>query len=83
MAMVLDMLQVQDIVAHHLPGKLNIEADYLSRPDKGGEIPAKLVDLNVRQLNEAWMLECLLPPPGIEPGLWGKSQAVSSVFESM
>ena len=81
LAMVMDVLQMQDIVAHHLPGKLNTEADWLSRPDMQGPAPGMLKDINIRQLNEAWMLETSLPSPGTQPSLWGRSPTVSAVFE--
>ena len=74
---VLEGAQMQDLVAHHLPGKLNVEADYLSRPDLQVSPPDRLKDLSVRHLNEAWMLESQLPPPGVEPQLWGMSAVYS------
>ena len=66
--MVMDVLQMQDMVAHHLPGKLNVEADWLSRPPALG----RLSELNIRQLNEAWTIESILPPPGGRTDTVGK-----------
>ena len=74
---------MQDLTAHHLPGKLNVEANFLSRPDLQGQPPGKLRDLSVRHLNEAWMLESNLPPPGVEPQLWGKIPPLSAVYSCM
>ena len=68
--MVMDVLQMQDIVAH-------------SRPDMQGPAPGMLKDINIRQLNEAWMLETSLPSPGTQPSLWGRSPTVSAVFDHL
>ena len=38
----LEMLQVMEIVAHHLPGRLNEAADWLSRFDTRGPMPKGL-----------------------------------------
>eukprot|EP00435_Cladocopium_sp_Y103_P065114 s1794_g27.t1 len=83
MSLLMDSIQMQEVVAHHLPGKLNVEADYLSRPDIQGPPPGRLRDISIRQLNEAWMLETALPPPGVEPALWGRNPGLSSVFDCL
>ena len=57
---------MQDLTAHHLPGKLNVEADFLSRPDLQGQPPGKLQDLSIRHLNEASVVE---KNPAAECGL--------------
>ena len=68
-ATVLEGMQLHELRAHHLPGKLNTEADFLLHPDLTGAPPGMLKDLSIRHLNEAWMLETVLPPPGTEPQL--------------
>eukprot|EP00435_Cladocopium_sp_Y103_P048824 s861_g14.t1 len=79
----LDVGQMGDIIGHHLPGKLNVEADWLSRPDLEGSPPGALQGVSIRALNEAWMLDSFLPPPGVEPSLWGRTPPVSAVFDFM
>ena len=81
MTILLGHLQMGELVTHHLPGKLNVEADYLSRPDLTGPPPGRIQDVSIRQVNEAWMLESTLPPPGVEPSLWGRTPPVSAVFD--
>eukprot|EP00435_Cladocopium_sp_Y103_P023013 s1947_g5.t1 len=49
LAILMDALQMQDIVTHHLPGKYNLQADYLSRPDLPGHPPGRLRDVSIRQ----------------------------------
>jgi hypothetical protein len=50
-----------ELTVHHLPGKLNVAADHLSRPDKDGPVQG-LDGIQVRVMNEAWMLDSRLPP---------------------
>eukprot|EP00435_Cladocopium_sp_Y103_P014598 s616_g3.t1 len=73
---------IEEIILHHLPGRLNTQADHLSRPDLGG-VPEGLESIPIRQMNEAWMLEARLPPPGICPELWGKSPQLCTVFDNL
>ena len=49
MALVMDALQMQDILAHHLSGKFNTEAGFLSRPDMRGSMRVRLADISVRR----------------------------------
>eukprot|EP00435_Cladocopium_sp_Y103_P046225 s2029_g13.t1 len=68
----LSTLNMEELTVHHLAGKLNVQADHLSRPDLEGEPPG-LEGIQIRVMNEAWMLDSRLPPPGVQPGLWGKA----------
>eukprot|EP00435_Cladocopium_sp_Y103_P016550 s3307_g4.t1 len=79
----LEVGHMGEIVGHHLPGKLNTEADWLSRPDLEGTPPGALQGLSIRSLNEAWMIDSFLPPPGVEPGFWGRTPPASAVFDFM
>ena len=38
----LEAMQVGEVIAHHLPGRLNDMADWLSRPDTTGAMPKGL-----------------------------------------
>jgi hypothetical protein len=71
-----------ELTVHHLPGKLNVSADHLSRPDKEGPVP-DLEGIQVRVMNEAWMLDSRLPPPGVHPELWGKSPNLLPLFDGL
>ena len=60
LSFVLEAQNMGELTVHHLPGKLNVVADHLSRPDKEG--PALgLERFQVRVMNEAWMLDSRLP----------------------
>ena len=73
MALTMEANGMTELVCHHIAGKLNKEADYLSRPEKKEDkLPEGLADLKVRQLTEGWMMESLLEPPGVNQALWGK-----------
>ena len=82
LSLVLETLNMPELTAHHLAGKLNIQADHLSRPDKEG-VPPGLEDTPIRVMNEAWMLETNLSPPGVRPELWGKSPGLLPVFDGL
>ena len=71
-----------ELTIHHLAGKLNVVADHLSRPDKEGPPPG-LGDVQARVMNEAWMLDSRLPPPGVQPELWGKTPGLLQVFDNL
>ena len=53
-----------------LPGKLNVEADWLSRAHSRPEMPRALVDIKIFTL-QSWKAENFaLPPPGAEAQDW-------------
>ena len=85
MAAVMEVNNLQDFVIHHLAGRLNVEADFLSRPDKMKKVdpPPGLKDVKVRPLQTAWMLESKLPPPGVDPSVWGKEPQSFMAFDSL
>ena len=84
MSLTMELNAIPELVCHHLAGKLNVEADYLSRPEKKDEkIPAGLADLKIRQLTEGWMMQSLLEPPGVNQALWGKDPQSLIGFDSL
>ena len=85
MAAVMETYQLQEFILHHLAGKLNEETDYLSRPDKleKDPLPSALKDLQVRVLQEDWMMQSALPPPGVDLKLWGKNPQSLLAFDCM
>ena len=82
LGLVLETHSMGELTIHHLAGKLNVVADHLSRPDKEGPPPG-LGDVQVRVMNEAWMLDSRLPPPGVQPELWGKTPGLLQVFDNL
>ena len=54
---------MEELTIHHLAGKLNVAADHLPRPDKEGAPPG-LEEIQIRVMNEAWMLDSRLPRQG-------------------
>eukprot|EP00438_Fugacium_kawagutii_P032452 Skav223756 [mRNA] locus=scaffold3575:525258:528900:- [translate_table: standard] len=82
----LEHLAVPKLVAHHLPGKLNVVADYLSRPHERESLrkPAELEQLKVMHFSDSKRRDSLLPTPGLSPELWGKApQAVTGAFDHL
>ena len=82
LGLALEVHNMAELTIHYLPGKLNVVADHLSRPDKEGAPPG-LGEIQVRVMNEAWMLDCRLPPPGVQPDLWGKSPSLLQVLDNL
>ena len=82
LALCLETLNMAEMNVHHLPGKLNVQADHLSRPDKEGPLP-DLEGVQIRVMNEAWMLASRLPPPRVQPDLWGRSPGLLPVFDGL
>ncbi|CAL1127091.1 unnamed protein product [Cladocopium goreaui] len=82
LSLTLEAFNMGELTVHHLAGKLNVVADHLSRPDKAGD-PPELEGVQVRAMNEAWMLDCRLPPPGVQSELWGKTPGLLQVFDNL
>ena len=84
LAMRLEVLNIPKLVGHHIPGYLNKEADWLSRPhDRPSEIPHKLKGLKIHRFDGEARRRSHLPP-GVAPRLCG-SEATSSIkaFEAL
>ena len=70
-------LGIPKVVGHHLVGRLNVEADWLSRPhDRPVKIPDKLKKLKIHKFDGAARRTSDLPPPGVAPCLWGLESTV-------
>ena len=82
LSLALETQNMPELTVHHLAGKLNVQADHLSRPDKQG-VPPGLEETTIRVMNEAWMLETQLAPPGVKPELWGKAPNLLPVFDGL
>ena len=82
LSLTLEAFNMGELTVHHLAGKLNVVVDHLSRPDKAGD-PPELEGVQVRAMNEAWMLDCRLPPPGVQSELWGKTPGLLQVFDNL
>ena len=83
LALRMESLQIDSFVRRHIHGKLNVEADWLSRPDVDTPRPETLKDFTVREMSSAWMLESEFLPPGKEGHMWGKSASGDGVLASL
>ena len=72
------LLETEDIVeveGSHVPGKLNVNADYLSRPPLKLPPPPALAEVNIKRIKVLALF--LLPGPGQRPDLWGRERPVA------
>ena len=85
LALKLELLGIPRVVAHHLPGQLNVEADWLSRPhSRDKAVPVKLQKVKIHRFDVDARRRSELPPPGVAPRLWGlQSQETLRAFESL
>ena len=77
--------QMPRLVPHHIAGKLNVEADWLSRPDQQlkNPVPERLQGLTVGSLAHEQVFDHELPPPGVNKRLWGASRELNAAFEHL
>lgn len=70
---------------HHLPGQLNVEADWLSTAhDRPEQMPAKLKGIKIHRFDGDSRRRSDLPPPGVAPRLWGsENNSVLRAFEHL
>ena len=78
-----ELLNLAEFILHHLPGKLNDAADWLSRQDRGDPTPGGLKGLDIKDIPTARLVNPVLPPPGLVPALWGKSASVNETFDNL
>ena len=82
-----EMTNIPRIVGHHVPGILNVEADWLSRPTKQSDtpMPGMLQGVKIRRkeaVDFAAISPC--PLPGTHPEMWGgSSYQLHQVFECL
>ncbi len=86
MGLLLDHIQCSRVQMAHLPGKLNIEADWLSRGHERNEDqrPASLEGVTIRKIPSIEDEEKALLPMPWHTSLWGKATAdVSPLFDKL
>ena len=85
LALCMEKWQMPRLVPHHIAGKLNVEADWLSRPDQQLKIPVpeRLQGLTVGSLTHEQVFDHELPPPGVNKHLWGASRELNAAFEHL
>ena len=83
-AYVMEEFDIPAFQRQFLPGKLNVEADWLSRAHNRPEMPRALVDIKIFSL-QPWKAENFaLPPPGAEAQDWaGNLPHQQSVWGSL
>ena len=86
LALECERVGIERLSTTHVPGSANIEADYLSRPDKwtAGNLPKELEGLPIsKDLPKRDLSYFSLPPPSKEPGLWASSAATNGIWPSL
>ena len=86
MGLLLDHIQCSRIQMAHLPGKLNVEADWLSRAHdrREDQRPASLEGVTIRKIPSIEDEEKVLLPMPWHTSLWGKSTGdVSPLFDRL
>lgn len=86
LSLLLDHIQCNRVQMAHIPGKLNEEADWLSRAHERSEEdrPAALKGVNIRTISSIEDEEKSLLPMPWHTSMWGKATAdVSPVFDKL
>jgi hypothetical protein len=85
LALKLEVLGIPKLVGHHIPGQLNQEADWLSRPhERPAEVPARLKGVKIHHFDGEARRRAELPPPGVAPRLWGvTTESTLRAFEDL
>jgi hypothetical protein len=85
LALRLEWLDVPKLIVHHLPGRFNVEADWLSRPhERSAEVPWALRGVKIQKFEGEARRRSQVPPPGVAPQMWGaKSETILQAFESL
>jgi len=84
----LQELEVQEISALHIPGKANVEPDFLFRPSKWKEerMPAGLHGVEIDPVSGRSADFYRLPSAMVEPSLWGQkgsAAGIAAAWEAM
>ena len=82
LALELEFSGVHGLKCTHLPGALNVCADYLSRlfaPQPVAAVPHELKDIHIKEVPSRAACWFRLPPPGLNPGLWGDRAGLSAL----
>lgn len=86
LAFLLEILRVKRVIPQHMAGKLNVEADWLSRlnDNRPTERPAALQGVKLRRVGPAKEADFGLPPPGAKDTPWTEMpQTSASVFRAL
>ena len=85
LALFMEKWQMPRLVPHHIAGKLNVEADWLSRPDLQMKepVPQRLHGMTVGSLTQEQIFVHELPPPGVNRHLWGEGPELNGAFEHL
>ena len=84
MALLLEKLSVTKLIPQHLPGRLNVEADWLSRMGDRGEMPASLVGVKLKRVSALSEHALAMQPPGVPGSPWMQSMPhPSGVYECL
>ena len=82
LALRLELVDVPRLIVHHLPGRFNVEADWLS--EQSAEVPWTLRGITIQKFEGEARRKSQVPPPGIAPQLWGiQSETILQAFESL
>ena len=82
LAIELECQAIPQILTKHLPGRLNDESDFLSRPEVTN-MPATLEKVKVRRVAAMPETEFHLTPPGVNGGWVGSTPHPKSVFDCL
>lgn len=75
---------IENLKASHIPGVANVAADWLSRQDKGSDMPPELNGVPIIRDEEPRVADFYhLPTPAGAPGLWFSSAAANDIWASM
>lgn len=78
-----EKLGLPALKTQHLAGKLNVEADWLSRPEERcKEVPPALRQIRIRKLGPIGHNDFEITPPG-RSSLWKESPHTASVFRCL
>ena len=79
LAICLEELAVEEVKSLHIPGKANIEADFLSRPSSWETVamPDSLVGIDIAPENGPNDAFYRLPTPRAAPSLWGVKEGAA------
>ena len=79
LSLLLEELNVEELIATHIPGKANEECDFLSRPSTWPSVslPSALRGLEVESVAGRGEGYYKLPTPGESPSLWGSKEVAA------